>query len=331
MRYPPLWSQGLSYPAQLDRYLLGALWPGGGVLGGAVTAVANTMNMSIAPGSAGVPLQAGQGTALCHWDAAELVTLDAAPPTGQSRVDLIVAQVRDAAVDGGPNNDFVFVVIGGTPATLAETRPGDQDDDDATPPATPEQQAATPPALPPNCYPLAQVTVPGGAANLNGVAIFDLRGPLAVGGLLTQKVVTSASQVDVAVGGTYACWDSAVSELPFVAPASGAVILAEEMFITVGSGGVFQAGWLQDDGSIWTGTGPAQCPPVGVMQPVGVRYDGRVHVRHRIYGLTPGKLYRPRLNTYSGGGVVSHYYYGGNGSAPNSGVGPILLTATVST
>ena len=60
-KYPPLWNQAISYPAQLDRQLLATLWPAGGVLGGAATAVANTLQVSIPPGSVAVPLQAGPG------------------------------------------------------------------------------------------------------------------------------------------------------------------------------------------------------------------------------------------------------------------------------
>ena len=170
-KYPPLWNQALSYPAQLDRSLLSALWPAGGASGAAPAAVANTMNVSIPPGSCAVPLQPGQGSALCHWDAPEVVAIGAAPPSGQSRVDLIVCQVRDNAIDGGPNNDFVFVAVAGTPATMgAESRPGDEDDDE------PEAELqAVAPAVPQNSLAIAQVTVPGAAANLNGATITDLR------------------------------------------------------------------------------------------------------------------------------------------------------------
>ena len=164
-RFAPLWQQAGSYPSQLDRYLLGALWPSGGLLGGAASAVADTMNISLAAGSAGVPLQPGQGSALCHWDAAELVTLDAAPPTGESRVDLIVAQVRDNQIDGGPFNDWVFQVVTGTPAVLARVDTRDE------PPEDEVEPRAVAPAVPANALALYAVTVPGGAANLNGATI----------------------------------------------------------------------------------------------------------------------------------------------------------------
>ena len=155
---PVLWQQGGSYPAQADRQLLATLWPTGGLLGGAVTAVANAMTVTVAPGSAGVALQPGQGTALCHWDAAEPVgPLDPAPPSGESRIDLIVCQVRDPDIDGGANRDFVFAVVKGTAATTPTT-----------------------PAVPQNALALCAVTVPGGAANLNSAIISPRAGGLAV-------------------------------------------------------------------------------------------------------------------------------------------------------
>jgi hypothetical protein len=148
-RYQPLWQQAGSYPAGIDRQLLASLWPNGGVKGGAVTAVNNTMNVWVAPGTIAVVLQGGQGNALCMWDAAEVVTLTAAPPSGQSRIDLIVAQVRDAALDGGANNDFVFMPIAGAPVASNPVAP----------------------ALPTNAYPVATVLVGGAVANLNTATI----------------------------------------------------------------------------------------------------------------------------------------------------------------
>jgi hypothetical protein len=111
------------------------------------------MNVSIAPGTVAVPLQAGQGAALCRWDAAEVVTLAAAPPSGQSRIDLVIAQVRDNALDAGGNNDFIFASVTGTPASAN--------------PAVP--------TTPPNALVLYQVLVPGAVANLNTATLTDVR------------------------------------------------------------------------------------------------------------------------------------------------------------
>ena len=156
-RYAPLWQQGGTYPAQTDRGLLSTLWPSSGSTGGAVTTVANTMQVSVAPGTAAVALASATGSALCRWDAAEVVTLTAAPVSGSSRIDLIVLQVRDNALDSGGNNDFIFQAIAGTVATPG---PGPV------------------PTVPNNAYAMCQLTVPGGAANLNGVTVVDLRAGL---------------------------------------------------------------------------------------------------------------------------------------------------------
>jgi hypothetical protein len=160
-RYAPLWQQAGTYPAGTDRGLLAALWPASGSTGGAAITVANTMQVSIAPGTAAVALgTAGALTQLCRWDAAEVVTLVAAPPAGSSRIDLVVLQVRDNTLDSGGNNDFIFQAIqgaGGTPGPGAV------------------------PAVPNNAYAVAQLTVPGGAANLNGVTVVDRRAGLLTG------------------------------------------------------------------------------------------------------------------------------------------------------
>lgn len=158
-RYAPLWQQNSSYPAAVDRGLIGTLWPASGSSGGVATTVLNTMNVSVAAGTAAVALSGSNLSQLCRWDAAEVVTLTAAPPSGQSRIDLVVLQVRDAAIDAGANNDFIFQAItgaGGTPGPGAA------------------------PAVPTNAYPICQLTVPGAAANLNGVTVTDRRLPLTI-------------------------------------------------------------------------------------------------------------------------------------------------------
>lgn len=153
-RYAPLWQQAGNYTASLDRQGFRATFgPLGMCQGGRVTAVGNTMNISAAAGWAAVPLSSGQGAVVCYWNAAEVITLSAAPPSGQNRRDLIVIQVRDNALDAGGNNDFLVSAIAGAPA--------------ASNPALP--------AVPTNAFPLAEVPVAGGAANLNGAVIVDRR------------------------------------------------------------------------------------------------------------------------------------------------------------
>ena len=184
-RYAPLWQQAGSYPAQLDRSLLAALWPAGGVLGGAASAVANTMTVSIAPGSAAVPLQPGQGTALCRWDAAEVVTLDAAPGTGQFRWDMVVAQVRDTAIDAGPNTDWLFTVVKGTVFTSGND---------------------VYPTAPPNALGIALVGTGAAAANLNAATVRDLRGvPLATPGrsVVVHRFLSATNIFTNPLGGAF--------------------------------------------------------------------------------------------------------------------------------
>jgi hypothetical protein len=173
-RFAPLWQQAGSYSASVDRALMGALWPTGGAVGGVVTAVASTMQVQIAPGTVAVPLQAGQSTALCRWDANEFVTLTAAPSSGQSRIDVIIAQVRDNALDAGANNDFIFSAVTGTPATTGS-------------------QVA--PAVPTNAAAVAQVTVPGAVANLSTATFTDRRlNPLSPWTVSDFRIRHTASQ-----------------------------------------------------------------------------------------------------------------------------------------
>jgi hypothetical protein len=129
------------------------------------------MDVSVAPGSVAVPLATGQGSALCTWDAPEVVTIAAAPGAGQVRRDRIVVQVRDPDLDGGADNDFVVAAVAGVPDV----------------PAT-----VTNPDVPPNAYALVTVEVKGGDANLNNAALWDERG----GGLATIPYFHTTTERD---------------------------------------------------------------------------------------------------------------------------------------
>jgi hypothetical protein len=167
----PLWQQSGTYPARLDRQLMAALWPNGGATGGTATVQNNTMSVSVAAGLAAVTLAAPNGAALCVWDAPEVVTLAAAPGSGTSRIDLIVAQVRDAAIDAGANNDFVIQAVTGVAS--------------ASPVA---------PNVPANAKALWSVTVPGAAANLNTAVLADLRtAPLGTSPAVHSRVYRNAA------------------------------------------------------------------------------------------------------------------------------------------
>ena len=191
-RFAPLWQQAASYPAQLDRGLLAALWPLGGWSGPPATTVAGTMQVSLPPGSVAVPLVGGQGTALGRWDAPELVALAAAPPSGQSRLDLVIAQVRDNAIDGGPDNDFIFDKVTGVPA--------------ASNPALP--------AVPLNALAMLSVLVPGAVANLNTATLTDLR----PGNLATAPAAPAAQVL------RQAPWSVAIASVPTLVPYDTVVV-----------------------------------------------------------------------------------------------------------
>jgi len=150
-RYPPTYLQQGSYAASVDRRTLGMQYPNPATAGAAVT-VSSGMTVQVAVGSCAVPTANNTGTAVCAWDATELVTLAAAPGSGTNRYDLVVCQLRGNDVDGGTNNDFLFQNVTGTAA------------------ATP-----TVPATPANAVALAQIYVPGASASVTAGNIVDVR------------------------------------------------------------------------------------------------------------------------------------------------------------
>ena len=130
-----------------------SIWPVGAVNGGAVSRVANQMQLSIAAGQAAVPLQSGQHAALVFWDSAEIAQFSPAPATGMSRIDIVVATVRDNAIDAGGNNDFIFQVIAGVPAASNPVQP----------------------ATPANSLLFFVVTVTSGLVDLTTALVVDVR------------------------------------------------------------------------------------------------------------------------------------------------------------
>jgi hypothetical protein len=118
----PVWLQNDTYIASLDRSLVDAVYAGGGGIvapGDLIVtqrgAGAN-MSVDVAAGKAVVTGTdvAGQGKYLCWSDAVANVVIAAAPGTGLSRIDRIVATVRDADAIGGLNNDWILQRIAGT-------------------------------------------------------------------------------------------------------------------------------------------------------------------------------------------------------------------------
>ena len=113
-RHTPQWLQAGDYPAGVDRLVVGALWPTPASSGCAVTP-ASAMTVDIAAGQVAVPSSNNTGSVLCTSDAIEQVTLDPAPASGLTRIDLVICQARGTDLDGGGLNDFVFLAVKGTP------------------------------------------------------------------------------------------------------------------------------------------------------------------------------------------------------------------------
>jgi hypothetical protein len=158
-RYTPQWIQAGTYPASLDRRLMGALWPSAAVSGMAVTAAA-AMQVNVAPGQAAIPTSNGSGSVLCTSDAVESINLPAAPGSGTNRIDLVIIRPRGTDLDGGANNDFIVDYV-----------------------SSPVVAAPVAPAAPAGTVGLAQVYVAGGSASITQPNITDVRpGPLNVGG-----------------------------------------------------------------------------------------------------------------------------------------------------
>jgi hypothetical protein len=155
-RHTPLWLAQGSYAAPDDRLLVAAMYPVASIRGCTVSKGTNPMDANVAVGSVAVPTANATGTALCASDAVEIVTLTAAPPSGNDRCDLIICQVRANDLDGGANNDFIFTRVTGAPYV-------------------PPFVAGNQPATPANAVALARIIVNGGSAAINPANITDLR------------------------------------------------------------------------------------------------------------------------------------------------------------
>lgn len=175
-RYTPQWLQPGTYSASQDRRLIGALWPTAASSGVAVSP-SSGMVVNVAAGQVAVPTQNNSGATLCTSDAVEQVTVTAAPGSGTNRIDLIICRPRGNDLDGGANNDFIFDVVTGNPASSPSV------------PATPAGTVA-----------LAQIAIAGGSAAIVAGNITDIRpGGLAVAvpsgprGTLAQASSTTSS------------------------------------------------------------------------------------------------------------------------------------------
>lgn len=156
----PLYQQANTYPARLDRQFIedvfdveGVIKPAGGALLVGPRAAGANMSVDIAAGRAVIKGddEANQGSYRVTSTAVENRALGAAPGS-DSRIDLVVAQVRDANVTGGASSDWDIIVIPGEVAA-----------------------APVAPAVPPTAIPLAQVLVAAGTLSIDAAKITDRR------------------------------------------------------------------------------------------------------------------------------------------------------------
>jgi len=154
----PVFQQNLSFSATELRALPAAVFRGGVINAGDLKVVqraaGTNMSVDVAAGQVAVPGTdaVGQGTYLCTSTAVENVTIGGAPSAGTTRLDLIVAQVRDGDVNAGPNNDWIISVVAGTAAS------------------TPSE-----PTAPASSVVLARVSVASGTAAVTNAMIQDRR------------------------------------------------------------------------------------------------------------------------------------------------------------
>jgi hypothetical protein len=157
----PLWLQALTYPAGVDRDLVDAAFPTGGVVHQGDLAVNQrgagaNMSVDIAPGLAviGGTDIAGQGKYLGRLKNTVNVPIAAAPGAGLTRIDLVYAHIADATVIGGTTNAMTVE----TPAVGAAV-----------------SSNPVPPAVPATSIPLAQIAVAAGTAAITTALITDRR------------------------------------------------------------------------------------------------------------------------------------------------------------
>lgn len=175
----PLWMEGASYAGDEDRILIETLFSEGVLNNGlAVTQRAAGTNMSVDVAAGACVIvgddTSGQGSYLCKSTAVENVTIGAAPGGGNTRIDRIVAQVRDGTVLGSGNHDWVITAVAGTAS--------------GTPSA---------PALPASAISLATVSVAAGTVAVTNAMITDVR---SAGGVSTSLDEGSVGTDELADG-----------------------------------------------------------------------------------------------------------------------------------
>ena len=155
----PIWLQGGTYSARLDRSLLdvifteGVVDPGGSALLVAQRAIGANDSVDIAAGAAIITGddEANQGKYYVRNTAVTNVVFTPAPGTDE-RIDLVVLQVNDPTAGGSAGDNATFVVVEGSVAV-----------------------SAVPPAVPDSAVPLAEVLRQASDTSITDAMITDRR------------------------------------------------------------------------------------------------------------------------------------------------------------
>jgi alkanesulfonate monooxygenase SsuD/methylene tetrahydromethanopterin reductase-like flavin-dependent oxidoreductase (luciferase family) len=155
----PIWLQGGTYSARLDRSLLdvifteGVVDPGGSALLVAQRAAGANDSVDVAAGAAIIAGddEADQGKYYVRHTAVSNVVFSPAPGS-DSRIDLLVLQVNDPTAGGSAGDNATFVVVEGSVAGTA-----------------------VPPAVPDSAIPLAEVLRTASDTSITDAMITDLR------------------------------------------------------------------------------------------------------------------------------------------------------------
>jgi hypothetical protein len=236
----PLWQDGNDYPARLDRQFIEAVFDVEGVIKPSTGALlvgprgaGANMSVDVAAGPWVIKGddEADQGHYSSRSTAVENLPVGAAPGS-DSRIDLVVARVRDAKVTGGVSNDWILEVIPGAVAA-----------------------APVAPAVPNTAIPLAQVLVAAGTASITAGMITDRR--TAAGNAAYAMARTRGRTLADTTPGSTAVWTDWGATLNLGVTTSDTYVTADVTGSTLGPASVFRSGQARvgisfDAGATWT-------------------------------------------------------------------------------
>lgn len=275
----PLWMENGSYTGTSDRELINLLFSTAGIVSFGDLLVAQraagaNMSVDVAAGTCiiiGTDI-VGQGKYACKSDAVTNVTIAAAPGSGQSRIDLIVAQVRDADADAGSNNDWIITAVTGAAAS------------------TGSQHA---PGIPASALVLAEIAVGPSVTSIVNANVTDERTVASLQSGATGALASyhSTAATSTAFGTShFSILDSTLIVPTFVLPTSGKALV--EISGGIGTSAAAQVYLALFAHSTTTKYGPS----VQVLQPGAALGEWSFNVRFLITG-TPGATI-PALDLY---------------------------------